>query len=162
MGSVENAEKFANKLRTEFRRIEEDVAPEIVRQLALNAIADLDFYTPRRTGYAKSGWVVTFDAPSSYVPPEGTTKSDKEITDAMVREVEKAPPYPHIIFSNNVEYIEILDAGRKGDFEVMDSPFGEVYAPTRRITGSRRSPNGILEPTFNHMLDSLEFDRTVE
>lgn len=164
MGGLENAEKFAESLRTAVRKIEEEIAPEVIRTLASNALTDAVYLTPRDKGYAQSGWIVTFDTPASDAPAEGA--SDK--ADAVVKRgqavLDRAPKYPHIFLSNNVAYIEVLDAGRReGDFQTEDTVFGEVTSSRRRrASGSIKSPNGILTPTFEAMLDSITEDRTVE
>lgn len=162
MGSVENAEKFAESLRTAVRKIEEEIAPDIIKALASNALTDAVYLTPRDTGYAQSGWIVTFDTPSSDAPAEGSTDKAEAVVRRGQAVLDRAPKFPHIFLSNNVAYIEILDKGRRAEFEVIDSVFGEAYAPTRRITGSIQSPNGILTPTFEAMLESITEDRTVE
>lgn len=165
MGSVENAEKFAESLRTAVRKIEEEIAPDIVRALASNALTDLVNLTPVDTGYARSGWVVTLDTPSSEQPAEGSTdKKGAATLKAGQAVIERTPKFPHIFISNNVAYIEVLDAGRReGDFQTEDTVFGEVTSSRRRrASGSIQSPNGILTPTFEAMLDSITEDRTVE
>lgn len=165
MGNVENAQSFADSLRTAVRKIEEEVAPEIVRALASNALADLVNLTPVDTGYARSGWIVTLDTPSTEAPGAGSTdKSGSATMRAGQATLARAPKFPSIFISNNVAYIEVLDAGRRqGDFQTEDTVFGEVTSSRRRrASGSIQSPNGILTPTFEAMLDSITEDRTVE
>lgn len=164
MGGLENAEKFAESLRTAVRKIEEEIAPEVIRTLASNALTDAVYLTPRDKGYAQSGWIVTFDTPASDAPAEGASDKADTVVKRGQAVLDRAPKYPSIFISNNVAYIEVLDAGRReGDFQTEDTVFGEVTSSRRRrASGSIQSPNGILNPTFEAMLDSITEDRTVE
>lgn len=168
MGNVENATAFADSIRTEFRRMEDEVFLAIIKDLASNALADLIYYTPVDTGYARSGWIVTFDTPSSETLPEDSSDKKGAATFSKgLKVIEGMPKYPSIFMSNNTEYIEILNAGRWAGEAIGEGEFafGAGVTSAARRTGARgsiQSPDGILNPTFQHMLDSITEDRTVE
>lgn len=169
MGSVERAEEFSERLRRHTVQIEEEFIPDVVRKVAFDALNACLYYTPVDTGYAKNGWIISFDAPSSDVPPTGSVDKSPRASGPLEDDpgaaanrgralLEKLPKYPHVFLSNNVPYIEVLDRGRFDGFGSFDTPFGEITNPNRgRRTGSIQAPNGILGPAFDEIVSDLNF-----
>jgi hypothetical protein len=99
----DSAEGFAqalNKLVDKF----EDEAGSVTRKTLIDLTEKIKKDTPRDTGRAAAGWLLTSDKPSEYVPPEGqyplTTTNDPGPAGNWTWWI-----------ANNVEYIEPLEEG---------------------------------------------------
>lgn len=99
----ESAAAFGQALDRLVAEIEED-ADRVIRKTLVDVTEKIKKDTPRDTGRAAAGWLLTAESPSDYVPPEG--KYGIISTD----DPGNASNYTwHIV--NNVEYISRLENG---------------------------------------------------
>lgn len=95
----------------------------------------LVFHTPIDTGLASSNWNVSSGERTEpeRQPTESDVKGESSLM-AMSYQVKDLYKYPEALFYNPVEYIDILDAGYKG-----------------QGVGSRQAPAGMTSPTLTQI-----------
>jgi hypothetical protein len=99
----DSAEGFARALDRAVDRFE-DEADTVVRKTVIDVTEKIKKDTPRDTGRAAAGWILTSDQPSDYEPPEG----NYDLTPPQ--DSGDAASYMWWIV-NNLEYIEPLEDG---------------------------------------------------
>lgn len=99
----DSANEFAKALDDVVKEIKDDTNA-VIRKTLVDVTEKIKKDTPRDTGRAAAGWLLTAESPSDYVPPEGRY----ELT--PVDDPGDAGNYTwHIV--NNVEYISRLENG---------------------------------------------------
>lgn len=155
MANKEKVEEFTKLLAKQIVEIE-DLAEDDVRAIAIEGLGRLIQKTPVDTGHARAGWQVSIDTPDdSAPPPDAVDKSGRQSLTRGQRAIKQTRGFPHIFISNNVEYIEVLDEGRREGASFDEGEFD--FGAGRRIgaRGSLQAVNGMLYPTFEELLDGL-------
>ena len=166
VGGVEKAEEFAAQLRRVVSEWEEELIPTVSRAVALQGLRGLVLVTPVDTGYARSGWQVSFNSASTAQPAEGASdKTGSATLKAGEAAIAGSDTFPHIFISNNVPYIEVLDEGRWAGESIGEGEFafGAGVNGTARRTGARGSiqaPQGILQPVFDELVTAIQTEET--
>lgn len=91
-------QKFVPKARKE--------ASNFVRLIALDLYSRITKRTPVDTGRARAGWAISVNAPSDYVPPEGSGDVQMIESDISGFDLDQV-----IYIFNNVHYIVYLENG---------------------------------------------------
>lgn len=79
----------------------------VVRRVSLELLTGIVQRTPVDTGRAQSGWDLTIEEPSSYVPPEG---GGAEAV-APAPDLTGITGHEQVYIVNNLDYIEALENG---------------------------------------------------
>ena len=93
-----------------------------VRAVAIQTFQDIAFRTPVDTGRARKGWLLSMGTPNLAGKGGGITQA---------RKVPKFILGKTVYFSNGVEYIETLEAGRRGRKGSKQAPRGMVRIALR-------------------------------
>jgi hypothetical protein len=127
------------------------------RALGLRLFTAVIMKTPVDTGRARGGWDVSFGGPSSFVPPAIPRRlSSKDETQGAKRSfgrIVQAAPLAgvqtavalavigrNMNLTNNVEYIEVLEGGRR----LVSFQRKGIQGPSRRMAGSERAKEGMV------------------
>ena len=121
------------KVPMEIARVKKTVAIEVLRRAMLK--------TPVDTGRARGGWGITLASSDS--TSGKLDKSGNATLAEGVSKIKQSFPNASIYISNNVAYIQILEAGIR------------VGGDGRR-TGSFQAPQGMLAITVDEVLDLFQ------
>lgn len=125
-----NARSFALDLQG-FVPKSQEKASNFIRLIALDLYSRITKRTPVDTGRARAGWAISVNAPSNYVPPEGTAVQlvQSDLSGFNLDQV--------IYIVNNVNYIVYLEDGTS-----KQAPAGMVAISMAEIEAE-------LEATFS-------------
>lgn len=161
-----NVDEFNASLDEFVATLPMEVAGRAKQRIGLAALTLLVKGTPVDTGFARAGWQVTLDQASNEQPSSPDGGGFKTIN-AGSAVIARSDPFADVFITNNVTYIEVLDAGRlegeaagEGAFEPARGVFGLLGRVRRRgATGSLQAPDGILGPAFTSIVE--QFDEIV-
>jgi hypothetical protein len=128
----ESAEGFARALDRAVDQFE-DEAGSVTRKTLIDVTEKIKKDTPRDTGRAAAGWILTSDQPSDYAPPEG------KYSLTPPQDPGSASTWKWWIV-NNLEYIEPLEDGHSDQ------------APTGMVANALNSFDRLL----SNQLDGME------
>jgi hypothetical protein len=133
----------------------QEAANLFYRKVALDLFTAVIVKTAKDTGRAQGGWDISFNSPSSFVPPvvprqsKKVKKGDKRsfgrvaqvVLPATLRSsIDVAVIGQNLNMTNNVEYIEVLEGGRR----LVSFQRKSTQGPSRRMAGSLRAPEGMV------------------
>lgn len=121
----DSANKFTKALDDIVKEIK-DESNQVVRKTLVDVTEKIKKDTPRDTGRAAAGWILTAESPSNYIPPEGK----HELT--STNDPGYASNHTWYIV-NNVEYISMLENGHS------------QQAPTGMVANALNSFGNILK-----------------
>lgn len=137
-------EEFGDELIRFCNHHLEENFTNVVKKAASDVHAHLVVTTPFKTGKARSNWLVTLNAPSTYVIPThgaeasiSTTLADAE---AVIRQCKNNDV---IYITNNVPYIQKLNEG------------SSVQAPAGFIEATILIAEQSIRKTYPHILKGL-------
>jgi hypothetical protein len=127
------------------------------RKLGFELFRAVILKTPVDTGRARGGWDVQFGGPSSFVPPpiprrlsvkgakRGARQSFERIVQAaplagVKAATDLAEIGKNMHLTNNVEYIEVLEGGRR----MVSFQRRSLQGPSRRMAGSIQAKDGMV------------------
>jgi hypothetical protein len=159
-----NIEVFERKVREFAVKLGAETVVLFHKRLAFDLLARVIAKTPVLTGRARGNWQVTVGVPATgYIggvdsflakaPQQAESAvASSSAYDAGVKQLTGLAPFSIVWISNNVPYINVLEAGR------LAMGFGPLVAASKgvpRATGSIQAPEGMLRPTINELLLSF-------
>lgn len=161
-----NVDEFNASLDEFVATLPAEVAGRAKQRVGLAALNLLVKGTPVDTGFARAGWQVTLEQPSDAQPSSPDAGGFRAINEGSAV-IAASEPFVDVLITNNVPYIEVLEAGRlegeaagEGAFEPAHGVFGLMGRVRRRgASGSLQAPDGILGPAFAAIVE--QFDEIV-